>query len=178
MADRPIKYGAKAVGYEKGGGKNGNPAFTVSTFSRALLQAIQLVRFSDPVMSKTKLQPMIAASSGVKMAKPSLSLQQTTPKKKQRKPPKPKLKVVSCISPYLQKDILEQIDIIGNFAKEGKSLALSSTTNSTTAATEYIAPAARTLSNRHNLNETGTHAPGTLIKKVRTLSRIIRTLFM
>jgi hypothetical protein len=54
------------------------------------------------------------------MAKTSLSLQQTAPKKKQKKPPKPKLKVVPCVSPYLQKDILEQIDIIGKLAKEGK----------------------------------------------------------
>lgn len=54
------------------------------------------------------------------MAKTSLSLQQTTPKKKQKKPPKPKLKLVPCVSPYLQKDILEQIDIIGKLAKEGK----------------------------------------------------------
>lgn len=33
---------------------------------------------------------------------------------------KPKLKLVPCVSPYLQKDILEQIDIIGKLAKEGK----------------------------------------------------------
>ena len=28
MQDRPIKFGATAVGYEKGGGKNGNPCLT------------------------------------------------------------------------------------------------------------------------------------------------------
>jgi hypothetical protein len=57
---------------------------------------------------------MIPANSSAKTAKPYRS------SKKKKPPKKPRLKLVPCVSPYLQKDILEQIDIIGKLAKEGK----------------------------------------------------------